>query len=538
MLQSNREAEDQREPVSGLALIRGGSDEMCAPRSLCLAVRHVSKRFPGVVANDDVSLDVLGGSVHCLLGENGAGKSTLASMIYGVQRPDEGHIEHRGRVLHMRSPRDAIAAGIGMVHQHFELVGPMSTLENVALELRLKGRLRLAPIRDRLSDLCELYGVSIDLDTAVQDLTVGEQQWVEILKALYLGADLLVLDEPTAVLTPSGVEALFRALDRMRSEGLSVVLISHKMNEVLGVSDRITVLRNGRVVDTVDTDKVTASELTEMMVGRVVELTSVAETPEPGAGVLVAEGICYNTASGRGGLRGIDLAVHEREIVGVAGVAGNGQKALFDVLVGAGAPAGGVVRVGGQNLTGATAGEFRAAGVGKVPADRINEALITNFAVSENLILGRHRTSRYSTRGVLNRRAIDRFAQESIAAFGISAPSTNTSTRVLSGGNMQKVILARELADQPRVLVVDQPTRGLDIGATEYVRQQLIAERDRGAAILLISEDLDELLALSTRLIVMHDGRVMGVLGRADMKLDLIGALMTGAQPSREDDDE
>ena len=502
-------------------------------------LRSVSKAFGETIALSDVSLDLRAGEVHALLGENGAGKTTLMKVLYGLTQPDSGQIEANGVKLKIASPRDARAAGIGMVTQHFSLVKNMTVVENIALASAKTFSVDLAGVREQIVAASQRYGLEVPPDAVISTLPIALQQRVEILKALMSGCSYLILDEPTAVLGPQDVDALLEVVKRLRDDaGIGVVLISHKMNEVLGVSDRITVLRNGRVVDTVDTDKVTASELTEMMVGRVVELTSVAETPEPGAGVLVAEGICYNTASGRGGLRGIDLAVHEREIVGVAGVAGNGQKALFDVLVGAGAPAGGVVRVGGQNLTGATAGEFRAAGVGKVPADRINEALITNFAVSENLILGRHRTSRYSTRGVLNRRAIDRFAQESIAAFGISAPSTNTSTRVLSGGNMQKVILARELADQPRVLVVDQPTRGLDIGATEYVRQQLIAERDRGAAILLISEDLDELLALSTRLIVMHDGRVMGVLGRADMKLDLIGALMTGAQPSREDDDE
>lgn len=496
----------------------------------CLSVREVTKRFPGVTANEGVTFDVLAGSVHCLLGENGAGKSTLASMIYGVQRPDEGVIEHHGQVLHLRSPRDAIAAGIGMVHQHFELVGPMSTVENVAIGLRLRGRLRLEAVRSRLRDLCDDFGITLDLDAPVSSLMVGEQQWVEILKILYLGVDLLILDEPTAVLTPSGVEALFGALRRMRESGLAVILISHKMDEVLGISDRITVLRQGRVVDTVETRGASAASLTEMMVGRAVELSTVGDAPLPGAAFVRVEQVRVETPSGRGGVRGIDLEIRSGEILGVAGVSGNGQKALFDVLIGVATAASGRIIFDGVDVTAKTAAERTELGLGKVPSDRINEALVMDFKVSENLILGRHRDPSFARWGVLNRRAIEAFARQSIDSFSISTPSSSTATRVLSGGNMQKVVLARELSANPRVLLVDQPTRGLDIGASEYVRQQLIAERDRGTAVMVISEDLDELLALSTRLVVMHDGEVMATLDRADMNLERIGALMTGVR--------
>lgn len=496
--------------------------------SALLRANGVTKRFPGVVANDDITLEVRRGRVHCLLGENGAGKSTLADLFYGVHHPDEGVIELRDEPIHMVSPRDAIAAGIGMVRQHFELVMPMSVLENVVIGTRGEAKVDLRTARDRLGELCNLYGVEVDLDSAVGELAVGQQQWVEILKALYLGCEVLILDEPTAVLTPEGIERLFSTLRRMASEGLTIVLITHKLHEVMEISDDVTVLRRGRVVRTSLTSEVTMADLTRMMVGRDVDLAiDVAEAPR-GDLVLDVEGLDVATDSGRGSLKGVSLQVHEREILGIAGVSGNGQDALFDVLVGMQPADAGSIVVGGHDMAGLSPADRLDAGIASVPADRIRQGLMMDFQISENLILGRQRSERFGRRGWLNQTGIARFAGESFTDFEIAAPSPAHVTRVLSGGNLQKVVMARELAGQPRLLIVHQPTRGLDIGATEYVRQRLVEERDRGAAVLLISEDLDELLNLSSRIAVMFDGRIVGEVDRRDATIDRIGLWMAG----------
>ena len=496
--------------------------------SALLRARGVTKRFPGVVANDDITLEVHRSRVHCLLGENGAGKSTLADLFYGVHEPDEGVIELRGEPIHMVSPRDAIAAGIGMVRQHFELVTPMSVLENVVIGTRGEAKVDLRAARDHLGELCDLYGVEVDLDTPVGDLAVGQQQWVEILKALYLGCEVLILDEPTAVLTPEGIERLFATLRRMASEGLTIVLITHKLHEVMEISDDVTVLRRGRVVRTSLTSEVTMADLTRMMVGRDVDLAiDVAETSR-GDLVLDVLGLDVTTESGRGSLKQVSLQVHEREILGIAGVSGNGQDALFDVLVGMRSADSGRIAVDARDVAELSPAGRLEIGIASVPADRIHQGLMMDFRISENLILGRQRSERFGRRGWLNQKGIGEFADDSFTDFEIAAPSPAHVTRVLSGGNLQKIVMARELAGQPRLLVVHQPTRGLDIGATEYVRRRLVEERDRGAAILLISEDLDELLNLSSRIAVMFDGRIVGEVDRRDATIDRIGMWMAG----------
>lgn len=493
-----------------------------------LRASGVTKRFPGVVANDDITLEVHRARVHCLLGENGAGKSTLADLFYGVHEPDEGVIELRGEPIHMVSPRDAIAAGIGMVRQHFELVTPMSVLENVVIGTRGEAKVDLRTARDRLGELCDLYGVEVDLDTPVGDLAVGQQQWVEILKALYLGCEVLILDEPTAVLTPEGIERLFATLRRMASEGLTIVLITHKLHEVMEISDDVTVLRRGRVVRTSLTSEVTMADLTRMMVGRDVDLDIDVAEASRGDLVLEVSGLDVATESGRGSLKQVSLRLHEREILGIAGVSGNGQDALFDVLVGMQPAGAGTIVVDGQDMAELSPAARLDLGVASVPADRIHQGLMMDFRISENLILGRQRSDRFGRRGWLNQNDIARFADDSFANYDIAAPSTTHVTRVLSGGNLQKIVMARELAGQPRLLVVHQPTRGLDIGATEYVRRRLVEERDRGAAILLISEDLDELLNLSSRIAVIFDGRIVGEVDRRDATIDRIGMWMAG----------
>ncbi len=503
---------------------------MNAEPQVLLGVHGVTTRFPGVIANDKVSLTIAPGSVHCLLGENGAGKSTLAETMYGVHAPDEGHLTLHGRRLDLRSPRDAIQEGIGMVHQHFELVSPMNTIENVALGTTGKGILKLDLVRERLLDLCETYDVDLDLDAPVGQLPVGLQQWVEILKAMYLGVDLLILDEPTAALTPSGVERLFRSIRKMRAEGLSVILISHKMHEVTGISDRVTVLRKGKVIDTVSTADVDAAELTRMMVGRSVVLSKATNHPEPGANLLKVSDVYAGELEERGSLRGVDFTVRAGEIYGIAGVSGNGQDALFDVLVGARQPDGGSIEIGGTPTAGLNARGVSALGVGSVPADRINQALLMDFNIDENLGLGRHRDRPFAIRNVLQRRAFRKRAVQAVEDYDIATPSPTHITRVLSGGNLQKVVMARELEGEPQLIVVHQPTRGLDVSAADNVRKQLLIERDRGAAIVLLSDDLDEVLSLATTVGVMFEGRIAGTMDHSAIDIDRIGMLMAGAE--------
>ncbi|MEM9564092.1 MAG: ABC transporter ATP-binding protein [Actinomycetota bacterium] len=493
-----------------------------------LGVHGVTTRFPGVVANDEVSLAIERGTVHCLLGENGAGKSTLAETIYGVHSPDEGHLTIDGERIDFRSPRDAIARGIGMVHQHFELVMPLATVENVALGTTGAGWLDLDRVRSRLTELCQAYEIDLDLDKPVGELPVGLQQWVEILKTMYLGVELLILDEPTAALTPAGVERLFGSIRRMRADGLAVILISHKMHEVTGISDRVTVLRKGKVVDTVDTTSVDAAELTRMMVGRSVELSQVTDHPEPGNRVLAVNDVVAGEATERGSLRKVSFEVRTGEIYGIAGVSGNGQSALFDVLVGAKSPDQGKVWIGDEDAGRLDPRAVSALGVGSVPADRINQALLMDFTIDENLALGRHRDKPFSIRGILQRRAFRSRAREAVDDYEIATPSPTHLTRVLSGGNLQKVVMARELDGQPDLIVVHQPTRGLDVSAADNVRRRLIDERNRGAAIVLMSEDLDEVLSLASRVGVMFEGRIIGEMGHDELDLDRIGLLMAG----------
>ncbi len=500
-----------------------------------LGVHGVTTRFPGVVANDEVSLAIHRGTVHCLLGENGAGKSTLAETMYGVHRPDEGYLTLNGERLDLRSPKDAIARGIGMVHQHFELVTPLATIENVALGTTGPGRLDLASVRSRLVELCEAYHIDLDLDTPVGELPVGLQQWVEILKTMYLGVDLLILDEPTAALTPAGVERLFESIRRMREDGLAVILISHKMHEVTGISDRVTVLRKGKVIDTVNTAEVESSELVRMMVGRSVELSKVTDHPEPGMRVLAVNDVVVGQPTERGSLRGASFEVKAGEIYGIAGVSGNGQSALFDVLVGVRSPDGGKVWISDTDIARMDPRQISALGVGSVPADRINQALLMDFNIDENLGLGRHRDRPFSIKGILQRMAFRRRAEQAVDDYEIACPSPTHITRTLSGGNLQKIVMARELEGQPDVIVVHQPTRGLDISAAENVRQRLIAERDRGAAIVLMSEDLDEVLSLSTRVGVMFDGKIVGEMHHDELDLDRIGAYMAGVLDGADD---
>ncbi|MGZ8512246.1 MAG: ABC transporter ATP-binding protein [Candidatus Limnocylindria bacterium] len=489
-----------------------------------LELRGITKRFGDLVANNAIDFDVRGGEVHALLGENGAGKTTVMRIAYGLTQADRGEIRVAGEPLSLRSPRDAIDAGIGMVTQHFALVRPMTVAENLALGRSSGLRLDLEETRRRAAAASERFGIRVDPSARVADLSVGQQQRVEILKALSRDCRILILDEPTAVLVPGEVDALFATLRSLVADGLSVVFISHKLAEVRAISDRVSVLRRGALVGTVEggTDE---RELARMMVGRptfgVERTAGAAASGEP---VLSIRGLSAAGTSGLSALSDVSLDVFGNEILGVAGVSGNGQTELVDVLCGMRRPTSGSVTVGGTDIAGADPVRVMRAGVGRIPEDR-HASLVGDLSVAYNLVL--ERLDEFRDGGRIDEGRIRGHATELIERFDIRA-GPDDAVATLSGGNIQKVLLARVLSRDPRVIVVSQPTRGLDVGATEYVRSQLLARRAAGAAILLVSEDLDELLALSDRLVVMYEGRLMGEMAVADADIERVGMLMAG----------
>jgi ABC-type uncharacterized transport system ATPase subunit len=490
-----------------------------------LELRGITKRFGDLIANDGIDFDVRRGEVHALLGENGAGKTTVMRIAYGLTRPDAGEILVDGQPQAIRSPRDAIRAAIGMVTQHFALVRPMTVAENLALGRSPGLRLDLDEARRRGTDASERFGIRVDPAARVDALSVGQQQRVEILKALSRDCRILILDEPTAVLVPEEVNALFATLRSLVADGLSVVFISHKLAEVRAISDRVSVLRRGKLVGTVlgTTDE---RELAGMMVGRPtfgVERPADATAPS-GISILRIRDLDVSGAHGLPSLSQVSLAVSGGEILGVVGVSGNGQTELVEVLSGMRQPTGGSVVVDGVELAGADPTRMMRAHVGRIPEDR-HASLIGDLSVAYNLVL--EHLDDFRRGGTIDERRVQDHARKLIERFDIRArPGDLVAT--LSGGNIQKVLLARVLSRDPRMIVVSQPTRGLDVGATEYVRSQLLARRAEGAAIVLVSEDLDELLALSDRLIVMYEGRIVGEMAAADADLEQLGMLMAG----------
>lgn len=493
-----------------------------------LEARNVTKRFHKVVANDDISFDIMPGEIHCLLGENGAGKSTLAECIYGYYQPDAGEIRINGQPTDIKSPADAIRNGIGMVHQHFVLVPTLSVLENIVIGTDATGLiLDFRKAREQLREISARYDVSIDLDAKIWQLSVGEQQWVEIVKALYLGARLLIMDEPTAVLTPQESERLFEIFRSMTASGMSVVLISHKLNEVMQ-SDRVTVLRKGRKIDTVVTAGSSKSELTNLMVGRELKAQAKVDDQPPGEIVLQTQNLTARGDRGQNALDGISLDVRRGEIVGIAGVAGNGQKELFEALMGVRKTSAGRVVLDGEEITSRSPRDVGKRGIGYIPDDRFREGLVPDFNISENIILGAHRSPPFMSGGFLRLSKSVEFARQAIEQFRIATPSENTRAATLSGGNAQKVIVAREFSQATKVILANQPSRGLDVGVIEYMHEQILAKRKAGYGILMASEELGELVSMADRIVVMFKGRIVGNFRSRDVELERIGLLMAG----------
>jgi ABC-type uncharacterized transport system ATPase subunit len=504
-------------------------------RIVQVEMRGIVKRFPGVLANDRIDFDVHSGEVHALLGENGAGKTTLMNILFGLYRPNEGRILLNGQAESIHSPADAIRLGIGMIHQHFMLVPTLSVAENVALGLPSSRGLMLDldVVTNRIHELSSRYGLQMDPTAMVWQLSVGEQQRVEIVKALYRGADLLILDEPTAVLTPQEVNDLFNTLRRMAKEGHALIFISHKLHEVLSISDRVTVLRDGRVVRTVPTLETTASELACLMVGREVLLRVQRPPVELGEARLSLEDVWADSDRGVPALRGVGLTVRAGEILGVAGVSGNGQRELAEVIAGLREPSQGRIKIDDVDTTGWQPSRLLKLGLSYIPEERMRDGVIRDFSVEENLILQDHAGEPYANGIFMNFGNIAERADELIQAFDIRTPNRDTPLKNLSGGNIQKMILARELSRQPRVLVAAQPTRGVDISATEYIHRRLIQQRAEGTATLLISEDLDEIRNLSDRIAVMYEGQIVGVAERDQATVEQLGLMMAGAGATR-----
>ena len=493
-------------------------------------LRGITKRFPGVLANDRIDFDVRAGEIHALLGENGAGKSTLMKILYGLYHADEGEILINSERVILKSPAEALRRGIGMIHQHFMLIGSLTVAENVALGLpsSREPRLDLDRVAARIRELAERYGLKVDPNAYVWQLAVGEQQRVEIIKTLYRGATLLVLDEPTAVLTPQEVDDLFVTLRQMVRDGHALIFISHKLHEVLAISGRVTVLRDGRVVGACATASVTKAELARMMVGREVLLQYERPPAQPGAARLQIQDVWGKGDRGDDALRGVSLDVHAGEIVGLAGVSGNGQRELAETLAGLRPVRRGRVLLNGRDVTQGSPRAHIAAGQAYIPEERMREGAIKEFSVAENLILQDHGRAPYSHGSFLDFNAIASHSKQLVEAFNVKTPSLETPLKNLSGGNIQKLILARELSRRPTVLIAAQPTRGVDIGASEYIHQRLLEQRAAGTATLLISEDLDEIRALSDRIAVIYEGRIVGVVDGRTTPAEELGLMMAG----------
>ena len=508
------------------------------PSHVKLELRGITKRFPGVVANQDVDLVVQPGEIHALLGENGAGKSTLMNVLYGLYRPDEGEILIDDKVVAFDGPGDAIDAGIGMVHQHCRLVPDFTVTENVMLGVETTrgpfGQLDRQAARGRIVEISERHGLHIDPDATVEDLPVGVRQRVEIIKTLYRHSNVLILDEPSAVLTPQETDELFAVMRSLVATGTSIVFITHKLNEVLEVADRITVLRRGTVAGTTTPDETNLEELAAMMVGRDVQLVVDRPPATPGEPILEVRDLVVRDERGHNAVNRLDLAVRAGEILAVAGVQGNGQSELVEAITGLREPDAGVVLLAGEPLADSPRDVFEA-GVAHVPEDRMEDGLIADFTVADNLVLNSYWQPPFASGLRLHGEAIVSNAETLVGEYDIRTPSIFNPVGNLSGGNQQKVIAAREFSRPIKLIVAAQPTRGLDVGSIEYIHRRIVAKRDEGAAVLIVSSELDEVVALGDRIAVMYRGRIVDTLSPDEATPERLGLLMGGAHP--EDDD-
>ena len=497
-----------------------------------LEMIDITKRFPGVIANDKINFDVHAGEVHALLGENGAGKSTLMKILYGLYQPEEGQIKLDGEQVKIGSPVDSINLGIGMIHQHFMLVESLTVTENVALGLpSSKGLLTdLDKVSARILELAEIYRLQVDPDAYVWQLAVGQQQRVEIIKALYRGAALLILDEPTAVLTPQEVNGFFVTMRQMIDDGHALIFISHKLHEVLDICHRVSVLRDGHMMGTIPAREATKGKLAKMMVGREVGLKKERVSTDSIETRLVLKDIFAQSDRNTTALKDVNLEVYAGEILGVAGVSGNGQKELAEVIAGLRPTTKGRILLEGEDVTGKNPKELMEKSLSYIPEERMRDGVIKEFTVAENLVLREFNQAPYANKGYLNLKAISTHSDTMIENFSIKTPSRETTVNKLSGGNIQKLVLARELFRKPRTLIAAQPSRGLDIGATEYVHLRLLEQREEGTATLLISEDLDEIMTLSDRIAVIFEGEIMEVIDRKKATPERIGLLMAGVK--------
>ncbi len=502
---------------------------------------HISKEFPGIKANDDITLQLRKGEIHALLGENGAGKSTLMSVLFGMYQPEEGEIRKNGKTVEINDPNDATALGIGMVHQHFKLVDVFTVLDNIILgaETTKFGFVQRREARKKVEQLSERYGLKVDLDAKVEDISVGMQQRVEILKMLYRDNEILIFDEPTAVLTPQEIDELMNTMREFSKEGKSILFISHKLNEIMAVADRCTVLRKGKCIGTVNTADTNKQELSNMMVGRPVQLEVNKKPAEPGEAILTVEDLHVPSKLHKGdAVKGVSFEVRSGEIVCIAGIDGNGQTELIHGITGLDKLSGGSITLCGKNVTKASIRKKSDTGMSHIPEDRHKHGLVLDFSLEQNMVLQRFREKRFQNHGFIKNAAVREYAESLIEQFDVrSGQGAVTTARSMSGGNQQKAIIAREIDRDKPLIVAVQPTRGLDVGAIENIHSQLVAQRDAGKAVLLVSLELDEVMSLSDRILVMYEGEIVGRLDPKKTNLQELGLYMSGAKRDGEEGD-
>ena len=494
---------------------------------------HIRKEFPGIVANDDITLQIKPGEIHALLGENGAGKSTLMSILFGLYRPDRGSIKIHGREVNVSNPNIANDLGIGMVHQHFKLVHNFTVTENIILGMEPKRGLmvQLKAATARIKNLSERYGLNVEPDAKIEDISVGMQQRVEILKMLYRNAEVLIFDEPTSVLTPQEVQELMKIMGNLISEGKSIILITHKLKEIKAIADRCTIIRRGKLIGTVEVGATTEAQMAEMMIGRTITFRVAKEKREPGPVILKVQNLTVRNNRRTIGLRDFSIEASAGEIVGIAGVEGNGQTELVEAITGLRKAESGQIYLKGTDITNLPIRDRISSGMAYIPEDRHKHGLILDYSVEENLVLKSYYQEPYSKKALLNRESIRQHAAKVMAEFDVRAGRAGeSSTRSLSGGNQQKAIVAREIDLNPELLIAVQPTRGLDVGAIEYIHKRLVEQRGKGKAVLLVSLELDEILNLSDRIAVINNGELVGIVDAAATNENEIGLMMAGVK--------